>query len=179
MRPLETPRLVLRPYRAEDWQHVHRYASIPDFSQYDVWGPNSVEDTKRFVADCIAHLGRNPVERYDLAIELKASGAFLGGCTLKLSEEDPTQTFLGYAVDPIHQRNGYATEAAIALIHFAFEELGRSLVYALCDTRNTASRRVMEKAGMTLAAVIKEDRVVKGVMTDSYRYEVTPEQIFS
>lgn len=76
MRSLETPRLVLRPYRIEDWQHVHRYASIPEFSQYDVWGPNSVEDTKRFVGDCIAHLGRDPAERYDLAIELKASGAF-------------------------------------------------------------------------------------------------------
>jgi hypothetical protein len=37
----------------------------------------------------------------------------------------------------------------------------------------------MEKAGMSFATVLKEDRVVKGIMTDSYRYEITPEQIIS
>jgi RimJ/RimL family protein N-acetyltransferase len=95
MHALETPRLLLRPYRAEDWQEVHRYASIPEFSQYDVWGPNSAEDTKRFVADCIAHFAKDPVQRYDLAVERKNSEVFVGGCTLKLSTDDPDEAYLG------------------------------------------------------------------------------------
>lgn len=53
---------------------------------------------------------------------------------------------LGFAVTPDFKRNGYAIEATVASILFAFEELGRPLVYVLCDTRNVASRRVMEKA---------------------------------
>jgi RimJ/RimL family protein N-acetyltransferase len=172
MRQLETQRLVLRPYRLDDWEHIHRYASVPAFSQYDVWGPNSVDDTKRFVADCIASLARDPVQRYELAAELKAGGSVIGGCTLKRTATNPDEGGLGYAINPGFQRMGYATEAAVALIRFAFEDVGLSLVYAECDTRNVASRRVMEKTGMKLAAVLKEHQVVKGIMTDSYRYEI-------
>jgi RimJ/RimL family protein N-acetyltransferase len=48
-------------------------------------------------------------------------------------------------------------------------------VYAEGDTRNVASRRVKEKTGMQLAAVLKDHQLVKGVMTDSYRYEIRRE----
>jgi RimJ/RimL family protein N-acetyltransferase len=82
---------------------------------------------------------------------------------------------LGYAINPDFQRMGYATEAANALIRFAFGDLGLSLVYAQCDTRNVASRRVMEKTGTQMAAVLKDHQLVKGVMTDSYRYEIRRE----
>jgi RimJ/RimL family protein N-acetyltransferase len=124
------------------------------------------------VADCIAHSIRSPVHRYELAVELKSERAVIGGCTLKRSASDSEEGSLGYAINPDYQRCGYATEAALALIRFAFEELGFTMVYAQCDTRNSASRRVMEKAGMNLAGVLKDHQLVKGVMTDSYRYEI-------
>lgn len=172
MHELQTPRLILRPYRPEDWEAIHRYAAIPDFSQYDVWGPNTEADTKKFVADCIGQLSQNPVQRYELAVELKADESLIGGCGLKRSLQDSGLAGLGYAINPDFQRQGYATEAALALIRFGFEELGLSLVYAECDTRNLSSRRVMEKAGMKLATVLDRHKVIKGVMTDSYRYEI-------
>jgi RimJ/RimL family protein N-acetyltransferase len=172
MRDLETRRLILRPYRPEDLEAIHRYAAVPEFSQYDVWGPNSEDDTKKFVADCISKLAQNPVQRYELAVESRADGTVIGGCTLKRSVEDSGLGGLGYAINPYYQCRGYATEAAMALIRFAFDDLGLALVYAECDTRNLPSRRVMEKAGMELAAVLERHQVVKGVMTDSYRYEI-------
>lgn len=172
MPELATRRLRLRPYRSDDWEQIHRYAAIPEFSQYDVWGPNSEADTRKFVADCIAAVSRNPIQRYELAAELKADGTVIGGCTLKRSAGDPTLAGLGYAINPDYQSQGYATEAATELIRFAFEELGLAVVYAECDTRNAASRRVMEKSGMRLATVLERHQIVKGVMTDSYRYEI-------
>lgn len=172
MRDLETQRLILRPYRPDDWEHIHRYAAIADFAQYDVWGPNSEDDTKKFVADCIHKLSQRPVQRYELAVQLKADGSVIGGCSLKQSIENAGLAGLGYAINPDFQCVGYATEAALALIRFAFEELSLFVVYAQCDTRNIASRRVMEKAGMTLATVLERHQLVKGVMTDSYRYEI-------
>jgi RimJ/RimL family protein N-acetyltransferase len=178
MRDLETQRLRLRPYRHSDWEQIHRYASIPEFSQYDVWGPNTEDDTKKFVADCIAKLSEDPVQRYEFVVE-KANGAVIGGCSLKRSKEDPNLAGLGYAINPDYQRKGFATEAAVALIQFAFEDLGLSLVYAQCDTRNLASRSVMEKAGMKLATVLEQHQVVKGVMTNSYRYEIHREEHIS
>ena len=172
MRDLHTPRLILRRYRPEDWEPIHRYAAIADFAQYDVWGPNSEADTKRFVAECIAKLSENPVLRYELAIELNEDRTVIGGCSLKRSANDSRPAGLGFAVNPEFQHRGYATEAARALIRFGFEDLGLTVVYAQCDTRNIASRRVMEKAGMRLVTVLERHQVVKGVMTDSYRYEI-------
>lgn len=58
---------------------------------------------------------------------------------------------LFYAVDPEHQRRGYATEAAQAMVEHAFNQLHVERVVALTDYPNTASRRVMEKLGMKIA----------------------------
>lgn len=177
IRPIYTERLLLRPYVPDDWKQVHVYASIPEFSQFDVWGPNSIEDTKRFVTDCIVKASENPIQRYEFAVVLKDGSHLIGGCTLKRNASAPGQAGIGYAINPEYQNSGYATEAAVALIRFAFQEPGLSLVYAQCDTRNEASRRVMEKAGMKLATVLRNHQEIRGVMTDSYRYEILLEQL--
>ncbi len=169
---IQTNRLLLRQYAPEDWQRVHLYASIPEFSQFDVWGPNNVDDTKNFVQECIARTTERPILRYELAIVLRKRGLLIGGCGLKRQNVAATYGNLGFAVNPDYQNNGYATEAAVALIDFAFNKLGLVQVYAECDTRNEASRRVMERAGMREASVLCCDREVKGVMTDSYRYVI-------
>jgi ribosomal-protein-alanine N-acetyltransferase len=168
----ETQRLLLRPYRHEDWRDIHRYASLPDFSRYDVWGPNSAEDTKAFVAFCIAQLAAVPISRYDFAVAVKPDGVVIGGCTLKLDDGDGSAAGLGYAINPAYQGRGFATEVASALIGFAFAELDLSEVYAECDTRNLASRRVMEKVGMQLVTVILRHQEIRGIMTDTYRYAI-------
>ena len=169
---LETNRLLLRPYLPEDWRAVHVYASIPEFSQFDVWGPNSIDDTKEFIAECIKKAEARPILRYELAIVLRESNILVGGCTLKRPSAGSETAALGFAVNPSFQCNGYATEAASALIRFALEELAIRAVFAECDTRNIASRRVMEKAGMQLVKVISDHQEIKGVMTDSYHYEI-------
>jgi [ribosomal protein S5]-alanine N-acetyltransferase len=169
---IETPRLILRPYIPADWERVHIYACMRDFSQYDVWGPNEIEDTKRYIGECIATLQTEPIERCELAAVLRASNLLIGGCSLKRNAETPAEAGIGYAINPEYQRNGYATEIATALIQFAFEQLMVTRVYAQCDTRNIASRRVMEKAGMSQATVIEQHQEIRGVMTDSFRYEV-------
>jgi ribosomal-protein-alanine N-acetyltransferase len=172
---IETGRLVLRPYTPDDWVRVHVYASMPDFSQFDVWGPNDIEDTKRYISECIANLHAQPIKRCELAIVLKEPGLLIGGCSLKHDAETPDEAGIGYAINPEYQRRGYATEAAVALIQFAFEKLAVARVYAQCDTRNTASRRVMEKAGLSQATVIEHHQEIRGVMTDSFRYEISRE----
>lgn len=169
---IRTERLLLRPYRSEDCERVHVYASIPDFSRFDVWGPNSIEDTRQFVAECIAESEKSPVLCHQLAVVLVAQDLLIGGCTLRRKSAEAEFALLGYAINPEFQCQGFATEAAKALIEFGFNELGVSRVFAECDTRNDASRRVMEKAGMQLAATFQRHREIKGVMTDSYHYEI-------
>jgi RimJ/RimL family protein N-acetyltransferase len=59
------------------------------------------------------------------------------------------------------------------LISFGFNQLKLDVIYATCDTRNAASYRVMEKLGMKRVGTMKGDKLVKGHMRDSYRYELT------
>ncbi len=75
-------------------------------------------------------------------------------------------------MNPDFQSKGYATEAAVALIRFGFEQLQLEVIYATCDARNSASFRVMEKLGMQRVGLLKGDRMQKGHMRDTLRYEL-------
>ena len=169
---IHTRRLTLRRYLPDDWARVHLYAKVPEFSQYEVWGPNSAEDTKAFVADCIEKTSVTPILEYQLAVILKDANILIGGCGIKKDQPSDSAASLGYAINPEFQNRGYATETAIALIDFGFSHLGLTRIVAECDTRNSASYKVMEKAGMKVAARLTGYREVKGEMSDSYRYEI-------
>ena len=56
---------------------------------------------------------------------------------------------LFYAIHPNYRNQGYASEAASAILDFAFENLKINKVYAQCDINNPASLGVMRKIGMT------------------------------
>jgi ribosomal-protein-alanine N-acetyltransferase len=71
---------------------------------------------------------------------------------------------LGYGVHPHVRNRGYATEAARALVAWAFEQAGVRRVIAHCDQDNFASHRVVEKAGLTQYGVQADGRL---------RYETT------
>lgn len=127
---IETRNLIIRDHRPEDWVDIHEYSSIPEFSQYDIWGPNTEEDSKNFVNLCISESKEENRYKYNLAIEEKSSGKVIGGVGFRRAAPDSSYADLGYAINPVCQGKGYATEAAKAIIDFAFEELGLNLIYA-------------------------------------------------
>jgi [ribosomal protein S5]-alanine N-acetyltransferase len=169
---LTTERLLLRNYKTEDWERVHIYGSDPDFSKYELWGPNTVDDTHKFVAEMVRQAESSPRYKFDFAVCLKESGLLIGGCGIRRESEVSQVANLGWAINPEFQSKGYATEAATALIEFGFNKLNLSVIYATCDTRNVSSYRVMEKLGMKKAGFIRGNREVKGHVRDSYRYEI-------
>lgn len=67
---------------------------------------------------------------------------------------------LYYLIGRDHWGNGYATEAASALLAYAFDMFGLDRVYAKADPRNAASLRVFEKLGYVF------DRVLEGLTGD-------------
>jgi [ribosomal protein S5]-alanine N-acetyltransferase len=60
---------------------------------------------------------------------------------------DRGEVELGYGIHPDHRNAGYATEAAVALAGWALGHDGVTRVIAECEEENTASIRVLEKAG--------------------------------
>ena len=87
---------------------------------------------------------------------------FLGWFHLRPGEgAGPLEPELGYRLRREVWGRGYATEGSRALIDKAFAELGAARVYASTMTVNTASRRVMEKAGLHYVRTFDIDWPVK------------------
>ncbi|MEO0335094.1 MAG: GNAT family N-acetyltransferase [Pseudomonadota bacterium] len=170
---LETERLILRDYKLQDWEAVHVYGSVPEFSQYEMWGPNTIEDTKKFISDMIVNSKDRPRYRFEFAVELKSEKYLIGGCGLRRDSQESCIANMGWAINPKYQGVGIATEAARACLNFGFQELNLAVVYATCDTRNIASYRVMQKIGMKRVGHMIGDRKIDSKILDSYRYEIS------
>ena len=170
---LESKRIYLRPYNIQDLEAVHEYASIPEVSKYQEWGPNTIDDTKNYLNLCIEKSNHQPAYDFEFAICLKENNKLIGGCRIWRITEQSSVLELGYIINPKYQKQGLALEAAKLLIDFGFNELHASVIYATCDTKNIPSYKVMEKLGMKRVGVIKNHKEFKGRKRDSYRYEIS------
>jgi RimJ/RimL family protein N-acetyltransferase len=169
---IRTVRLVLRDFEEMDWRSVHEYASDEEVVRYMPWGPNTVEDSKNFTKASIRSQQQEPRRNYSLAVVLKSQNRLIGGCGIYVSNPDEREGYIGYILNRNYWGQGYATEAAKALIEFGFEHLKLHRIYATCDPTNKASARVLEKAGMQLEGHIREYRWVKGKWRDSLQYAI-------
>lgn len=150
---LETERLVLRRFTEADVDHLIELDSDPAVMRFLADGkptPRRVIETET-LPRFIASYGRRDGFGVWAAVE-KATSSFIGWFGFRPAEgAAPGDVELGYRLRRSAWGNGYATEGARALIRKGFTDLGVQRVVAHTMTVNAASRRVMEKVGMTLA----------------------------
>jgi RimJ/RimL family protein N-acetyltransferase len=149
---LETPRLLLRQFTEHDVDNLFDLNSDPEVMRYLTGGRPTPRDVIR---DEIIPFHLEVYKRFDRlgtwAAESAATGEFLGWFHLRAGPgADITNVELGYRLRRSTWNKGYATEGSRALISIAFTDLGVERVFADTMTVNTASRRVMEKCGLTL-----------------------------
>lgn len=77
---------------------------------------------------------------------------------------------IGYWLGEPFWGRGITTEALVAVTRFAFEHHGLTRIFALPFASNTASRRVLEKAGYVLEARLRRSAVKEGVIVDQCQY---------
>jgi len=160
--PLETDRLLLRPFAPSDFEALHAILSREDVSTYLYWGPQSEEEVQERLAKMIGFRSiEQPGDTLRLAILLKANGRVIGDVVLHWLDGPHLQGDVGFIVHPDHQGKGYATEATRPLLRVAFEELGLHRVAGHLDPRNAASAKVLEKLGMRQEAHFVENEFVK------------------
>ncbi len=162
---LDTPRLNIRPLILDDMATIHAIMNA-------CFGESPLEERREWLEWTVRNyvaLARLYQPLYgERGIELKTTGELIGAVGLvpamgpyqrlpafrKYSE--PEDTFnqpefgLFWAIDPAHQRKGYAVEAAQAMIDFAFNTMGIRRIVATTEFENEASQAVMRKLGMTL-----------------------------
>jgi RimJ/RimL family protein N-acetyltransferase len=174
--PIETPRLVLREFRPEDELDVHEYASDPEVVRLLIWGPNTRELTRAFLARTLEEQKEWPRKSVGLAIELKGEQRVIGSIGLRIKDELNHAADIGYVLARRYWGCGYMPEAAHAVVDAAFRRAGLHRVWATCDPRNRASYRVMEKIGMRREGHFRKDVFEKNEWRDSYLYAVLAEE---
>jgi [ribosomal protein S5]-alanine N-acetyltransferase len=168
--PIHTPRLLLRPFTERDESDVHGYGSDPVVAQYTDWGPNTPAQTRNRIQGYLKEQVTWPRDEVHLAVELRKESKVIGTIRLKIQDEQTRAADFGFVFHRQYWNQGYATEAAGAVLRVAFTMLGLHRVWATCDTRNLASWRVMEKVGMRREAMFRKDTLQKGQWRDSYLY---------
>ena len=166
---LGTARLRLRPVTSTDADALFALHSDPYVLRY--WDAPPWRDrdrADRFIAVCRQMAEEGNGAR--LAIESGSDGRFIGWCGLTRWNPDHRSASLGYCLGQAAWGHGYATEAARALLQWAFDTLDLNRVQAETDTRNVASARVLEKLGFVREGTLREDCVVNGDVSDSWVY---------
>lgn len=168
MEPLfTTERLLIRRFSENDWPAIYDYLSDPEVVAFEPYDPITEEQARVAAAD------RADSHAF-YAICLRDGGRLIGNLYLEKGDFDTWE--LGYALHRAFQRQGYATEAASALLAYAFSQLNARRITAMCSDRNTASWHLLERLGMRREGLFlqnvafKKDADGKPVWFDSYAY---------
>jgi RimJ/RimL family protein N-acetyltransferase len=146
---IETPRLLLRPFVEQDLDALASLMANADFMRFS-GGVFSREQTERFLYDRIIAPARARLPS-QFAVVVREENRLIGYCGFFRQMVDGVEEIeIGYRLDPAFWNRGLATEAALAVRDYAFQNLQLTRVISLIHPDNHASRRVTEKNGMTL-----------------------------
>lgn len=171
--PLRTERLLLRPYEDGDLEALYEMHRREDVTRYLPWSIRSLEEAR-------AMLDRRKVlRRFEedgdglvLALVLPETSTVVGDVDLQLRSVEHKQGEIGYVLRPDAWGQGYATEAAAAMLRLGFEAFGLHRIVGRIDARNEASARVLERLGMRREAHFRENEFLKGEWTDEFVYAI-------
>lgn len=174
---IDTPRLRLRPLTWADAEAVFAYGQQPEIMTFMSWKQHSsIDDAYNFIMRSKQVWAAETNEVY--GIELKSSGKLVG--TIEIDWMDNCRARIGYVLNFHHWGQGIMTEALTHVIDYVWEREHIVRVEAIVDVDNTASWRVMEKAGMQREARLRNFVVLPQLtpeVRDMYMYVKLPEPI--
>jgi [ribosomal protein S5]-alanine N-acetyltransferase len=144
---IETPRLVLRELCMDDALALQAFQTRQSYLRYQAMEPSDFKDGVERVTRYIQYRGEGENRRlYDFVARLHTDGQIVGHGSL--SRSAPGIASLGLGIDETYARRGLATEIALRLLAFGFNELKLHRIEADVAVENAACIRVLEKIGM-------------------------------
>ncbi len=149
---IDTPRLRLRLPEIADAQAIfEQYAQDTEVTRYLTWQPHrSIEETLQFLKRLLSSWRAGEI--FSWVVTRKPDSQVLGMIALRIEGHKAN---LGYVLAKAYWGQGYMTEATQALVNLALAEPEIYRVWAVCDTENRASARVLEKVGMSYEGVLR------------------------
>lgn len=167
--PIETARVILRPYRLSDLNDAHGVLGDRETMVYYP-EPYSQEYVKRIIEKNIATFSSRGFGM--MAVIEKASDRFIGDCGITIQSIDGQEEFeIGFRISKLQWGLGYAPEAANAVKRYGFENLQLQKLYCHMASDHVQSRRVAEKIGMKLEKEFRNPRN-RGFLTAVYSEQI-------
>ena len=157
---IETERLILRKMGVADADDMYSYARRPDVTKYLTWNPHP---NKNYTRDYLEYVETRYAagEFFDWAIIEKISQHMIGTCGFTRFNFNANGGEVGYVINPDYRGRGYAPEALKAVMDFGFEVLKLVRIEANYMEGNLASRRVMDKVGMSYEGMHRSSMLVR------------------
>ena len=160
---METQRLIIDSIKESDREDYFNNISH-DKKVLETFICTYAENLDDF--DFSRYLGRDDL----YAIRLKDTGKLIG--IILYFDDDGESCEIGYGIGSPYWGNGYVTEATKRFIQFLFDEKGLTTVTASFFTGNEASKRVMEKCGMTYYKFVEKELEYLGTERDLTYYRI-------
>jgi ribosomal-protein-alanine N-acetyltransferase len=169
---IDTHRLCLRSFQRNDWQAVYEYTADPAVMVYIPEGLFTPAQAQAFVADNMGDQARA------VAVLLKTANILIGHIVFHPWEAPQTYE-IGWVFNRASHGQGYATDAAVAVLHYGFAALPLHRIIATCQPQNVAAWRVMEKLRMRREAHFRKClRRPENQWWDEYFYALLDEEWF-
>ena len=168
---LETPRLILRKLTMDDAQDQFEYAVDTELAHMGLWQPfETLQDSLDDIDDLLE--GYRTGTAFEWAVELRSEAKMIGRLGLGAYHAQDARADLGYAYNRNYWGQGYATEAAQAVLNFAFGTMRLYRVGSVVLPDNHASIHVLEKLGMQREGVRRGGTAIRGTHEDLVCYSI-------
>lgn len=165
---LETTRLKLRRFESKDAKEIcEGYYNQEEFLYFANKTSRTVQEEKEAIARILERYKNESY--YNWLIIQKETNAIIGSINLVYFDRNDSVE-VNYAIDNRFTKNGYMTEALIAVKDFILNEIGLKRFQGGCCTENIASKRVMEKSGMKLEGTLQKYVKLKDGYHDMYMF---------
>ena len=178
-KPLETERLLLRPWKESDAGAAFaHWMNDPNVTKYLTWTPHEEIAVTRALLKTWEEECR-AINCYHWAIVLKDGNVLIGDLNILQVDDWNERGEIGYCLGKAWWGNGYMTEALREVLRYLFEEVGFYRLNGCHAAENVGSSRVMEKCGLIYEGIRRKfmrlpstgervDIVVRGILREDY-----------
>jgi RimJ/RimL family protein N-acetyltransferase len=170
--PIESERLVLRPFQDADLSAFLAYRNDPEVARYQAWETLSQPRAQAMLQEQKRLEPGLPGPWFLFALAARDDGQLVGDAGLQVLLQDVRQAQVNLSLAPAFQGAGLAAEALSALLDYAFINLDLHRVIAVVDAENARAERLLERVGLRREGHFVKNVWFKGRWADEYLYAV-------
>lgn len=157
--PLSYRGVNIREFNTDDFEKIHQYCSDPLVSEFQAWGPNTLEQSRQFHQLTLSEQTHSQRKAYNFAISCDGLGV-VGGAGIFLENDNAAN--IGLSLHSSAWGKSFGAKAIKLLIFFCRNELKLSKLIATADINNHRSVNLFKKLGFIHKTTIEKERQVRG-----------------